>query len=96
MQTRQRIFNFNDIQVLYFFLDKIRKVLTSHALLSLTVAKLSTLKTACFFGPTCMYMYILQLCAIVGSARIVCGAGSMQRYGVCPSVCLAAAAQEQR
>jgi len=41
MEIRQAVFKCTDIQVLYFFLDKILKLLTYH--MPLTVTKLSTL-----------------------------------------------------
>ena len=54
MQTAQRIFNLSDIQVLYFFVDKIGKLLTYHLPsyhVLLQSYQLSTLSR--FFGPPC-------------------------------------------
>jgi len=52
MQTTQRIFNFTNILVLYPFLDKIWKLLTSHTFLPITVEKLSTVKKQSVFWHT--------------------------------------------
>jgi len=74
------------VQVLYFFLDKIRKLDISHAFLSLTVAKLSTLKKSGFFWPTLYYNEFTQHAVeidasapkqIVGGAPISYGGGGV-------------------
>ena len=58
MQTMQRIFNFTDIIVLYFFLDKIWKLWISLTFLPLTVAKLPTLKNSPFLAnPVCQLIF---------------------------------------
>jgi len=57
MQTRQRIFNFTDILAETFSRQNL-ETFDRYAFLSLTVAKLSTVKSSPVFGPPCIYACI--------------------------------------
>jgi len=64
MQIRQRIFNYSDMQIKHFILDKYCKTVDIlHACLSLVVAKLSNHKAVRFFGPPCVY--VCESCVLV-------------------------------
>jgi len=64
MQTKQRIFNFTDVQVLYFFGRNLETFDVSHALLPLTVAQLSTLNNSPVFlaHPVYVLVFVAGTC----------------------------------
>ena len=59
VQTKERIFKFTDMQVLYFYSGQNSKPFDiSHAFFSLTIAKLSIFKNSPFFGPSCISLTV--------------------------------------